>query len=232
MSSDSRRRRKRGNSEESGLRLNPISPATKAQNNALASFTNGSNLLMTGPAGTGKTLLAMYLGLREVEERRADKIVIVRSIVPTRDVGFLPGTIREKSMLYEAPYQDLSTLLYDKHDAYANLKGAFRLEFLTTSFVRGITIRNSVVFIDEAENMTMHELDSVLTRVGEDTRVIVCGDPRQSDLESRDQGGFEDFCRVLSGMQSFSTVEFGIEDVRRSAVVKEYLRARKKVLDW
>jgi predicted ribonuclease YlaK len=187
---------------------------------------------MTGPAGTGKTLLALYLGMREVENRTAERVVVVRSIVPTRDVGFLPGTIREKAALYETPYHDLIGLLYDKHDAYANLKGSSQMEFLTTSFVRGITLRDSVVVIDEAENLSYHELDSVLTRVGENTRVIVCGDPRQSDLKQLDQGGFEDFCRVLSQMESFSVVEFGMEDVRRSAVVREYLCARKKVLGY
>jgi phosphate starvation-inducible protein PhoH len=217
----------------SGLYLHPFRSQTELQESAFKAFADGQNLLMTGPAGVGKTIIAMYLALNEVAKRNASRIVIVRSIVPSRDIGFMPGGLRDKISLYETPYIDACSVLYGRGDAYECLKGARQLEFTTTSFARGTTIRDAIVFIDEGENMSFHECDTMITRLGEETRAIICGDGHQSDLlRQEERNGFHDFCGVLQRMKSFSAVEFTVEDVRRSPLVKEYLETRRSVLKW
>lgn len=217
---------------KTGLVLQHIRAQTTTQDAAFRAFLeDGNNLLMTGPAGVGKTIIAMYLGLNAVANRNFARMVIVRSVVPSRDIGFMPGGLRDKISLYEAPYIDAASLLYNRDDAYDCLKGSRQLEFTTTSFARGTTIRDAVVFVDEGENMSFHELDTMITRCGEDTRLIVCGDRNQSDLSREEERrGFVTFCDVLRSMESFSSVEFGVEDVRRSELVREYLETKRRVL--
>jgi phosphate starvation-inducible protein PhoH len=219
--------------KNNSLDLLSLRPQSKSQEAAFDAFNAGDNLLMIGPAGVGKTIIAMYLALREVIARRMSRLVIVRSALPSRDIGFMPGNLHEKTSLYEAPYADACSFLYGRDDAYYLLKNHHQVEFLTTSFVRGITVRDAVIFVDEASNMSYHENDSIITRAGEGTRIIICGDKNQSDLvKSEDRQGFTDVCRVLREMKSFKTVEFSIADVRRSELVREYLETRNKILKW
>jgi phosphate starvation-inducible protein PhoH len=185
-----------------------------------------------GMAGTGKTFIALYKAIESMMENTGvqNKIYIVRSVVPTRDMGFLPGNQKEKMKVYEAPYYAICTELFDRSDAYEILKQKNAVEFISTSFVRGITMNNCFVIVDEVNNMTFHELDSVITRIGKGCRVLFCGDFRQSDLtKDQERSGLKDFMRVIGKLNDFVHVDFLEQDIVRSKLVKEYIIARQKL---
>ena len=205
----------------SGLELAEIEPLTR---NQLIAFESSQNLVLHGCAGTGKTFISSYLAFDDMTKNMYEKLVIIRSAVPTRDIGFLPGTEKEKSSVYEEPYYDIAIDLFERGDAYQILKTKRLVHFMTTSYIRGITLRNAVVLIDECQNMTFHELDSIITRVGENCRVIFCGDFSQSDLK---QNGMKEFFEILASMNRFDFIEFGVEDIVRSGFVKEYIIAKE-----
>ena len=174
----------------SGLELAEIEPLTR---NQLRAFESDKNLVLHGCAGTGKTFISCYLAFDDMTKNQYEKLVIIRSAVPTRDIGFLPGTEKEKSSVYEEPYYDISIDLFGRGDAYQILKTKRLVHFMTTSYIRGITLRDAVILIDECQNMSFHELDSIITRVGENCRVIFCGDFSQSDLK---QNGMKEFFEI------------------------------------
>ena len=205
----------------SGLELAEIEPLTR---NQLVAFESDKNLVLHGWAGTGKTFISCYLAFDDMTKTQYEKLVIIRSAVPTRDIGFLPGTEKEKSSVYEEPYYDISIDLFERGDAYQILKTKRLVHFMTTSYIRGITLRDAVILIDECQNMTFHELDSIITRVGENCRVIFCGDFSQSDLK---QNGMKEFFEILASMNRFDFIEFGVEDIVRSGFVKEYIIAKE-----
>jgi phosphate starvation-inducible PhoH-like protein len=205
----------------SGLELAEIEPLTR---NQLIAFESSQNLVLHGCAGTGKTFISSYLAFDDMTKNMYEKLVIIRSAVPTRDIGFLPGTEKEKSSVYEEPYRDISIDLFSRGDAYQILKTKGLVHFMTTSYIRGITLRDAVILIDECQNMTFHELDSIITRVGENCRVIFCGDFKQSDLK---QNGMDEFLDILHSMKRFDFIEFGVEDIVRSGFVKDYIIARE-----
>lgn len=220
------------NEPKLGFKINEIQPLTENQQRAFEAFENGKNLLLHGMAGTGKTFISLYLGLSEVTSPigNYDKVVIVRSVVPTRDMGFLPGNHKEKAMVYEAPYSIIASELFNRGDAYQILKQKNYVEFISTSFIRGTTLNNCVVVVDEVSNMTLHELDSVITRMGKNCRVIFSGDFRQSDLtKEQERNGLKDFMRILNNMRSFDYVEFDENDIVRSGLVKEYIIAKDRL---
>ena len=205
----------------SGLELAEIEPLTR---NQLIAFESSQSLVLHGCAGTGKTFISCYLAFDDMTKNMYEKLVIIRSAVPTRDIGFLPGTEKEKSSVYEEPYRDISIDLFSRGDAYQILKTKGLVHFMTTSYIRGITLRDAVILIDECQNMTFHELDSIITRVGENCRVIFCGDFKQSDLK---QNGMDEFLDILHSMKRFDFIEFGVEDIVRSGFVKDYIIARE-----
>ena len=205
----------------SGLELAEIEPLTR---NQLRAFESDKNLVLHGCAGTGKTFISCYLAFDDMTKNQYEKLVIIRSAVTTRDIGFLPGTEKEKSSVYEEPYYDISIDLFERGDAYQILKTKRLVHFMTTSYIRGITLRDAVILIDECQNMTFHELDSIITRVGENCRVIFCGDFSQSDLK---QNGMKEFFEILASMNRFDFIEFGVEDIVRSGFVKEYIIAKE-----
>ena len=205
----------------SGLELAEIEPLTR---NQLRAFESDKNLVLHGCAGTGKTFISCYLAFDDMTKNQYEKLVIIRSAVPTRDIGFLPGTEKEKSSVYEEPYYDISIDLFERGDAYQILKTKRLVHFMTTSYIRGITLRDAVILIDECQNMSFHELDSIITRVGENCRVIFCGDFSQSDLK---QNGMREFFEILASMNRFDFIEFGVEDIVRSGFVKEYIIAKE-----
>lgn len=205
--------------------LSVFKPLTKNQGLAFKYF-NSHNLLLHGVAGTGKTFIAIYKALEQVLDpsSKYKKLVIVRSVVPTRDMGFLKGTDKEKIMVYEAPYIALCEELFGISTAYETLKAQGSIEFIPTSFIRGVTINNAIVVVDECENLNFHELDSVMTRPGENTKIIYSGDYRQSDFTSKfEKEGILSFMKILKAMRYFKFVEFQIEDIVRSDLVKEYI---------
>jgi len=220
------KKRNRGQQTQNmNLRLQEIEPLTK---NQLAAFESNNNLVMHGLAGTGKTFISSYLAYDDIEKGYADTLIIIRSAVPTRDIGFLPGSEKEKSAVYEEPYKDVATHLFDRGDAYEIMKQKNIVQFMTTSFIRGITLRNAVIIVDECQNMSFHELDSIITRVGENCRIMFCGDFRQSDLKRNE---LLSWLKVLERMEEFDFIEFGVDDIVRSEFVKKYIIAKMEVED-
>ena len=187
--------------------IKTVKPLTENQRHTFDAFREGKHLMLHGMAGTGKTFLSMYLALEDLMSGESDQemIYIVRSVVPTRDMGFLPGSQKEKMKVYEAPYQAICTELFGRGDAYDILKQKNAVEFMSTSFVRGITMNNCTVIVDEINNMTFHELDSVITRIGKNCRIIFCGDFRQSDLtKDQEKNGLKEFMKVVSKLSVVS----------------------------
>ena len=213
----------------------PIKPLTPNQELVYDSYKNGKNILLHGAAGTGKTFITLYLALKEVldETTPYDKIYIVRSLVPTREIGFLPGDHEDKSMLYQVPYKNMVRYMFSMPDdnsfemLYDNLKAQQTISFWSTSFIRGVTLDNAIVIVDEFSNLNFHELDSMITRIGEDSKIMLCGDVTQSDLtREHEKSGISDFIQILQSMQDFTCVEMGIDDIVRSGLVKAYLIAK------
>ena len=212
--------------------LLPIEPLTDNQRVMFEEYGKGQNIYAYGCAGTGKTFVALYLALRDVldEDTPYDKVYIVRSLVATREIGFLPGTHEDKASLYQIPYKNMVKYMFEMPDdnsfemLYENLKAQETVSFWSTSFLRGTTLDNAIVIIDECQNLNFHELDSIMTRCGQDTKIMFCGDARQSDLQkSNERTGIVDFQRILQDMDEFSLVEYNIEDIVRSGLVKSYL---------
>lgn len=215
--------------------ITTIDPRTENQAKVFDAFDEGDNLLLHGVAGTGKTFVSMYLALDDVfnGDDLKRSVTIIRSVVPTRDMGFLPGKETEKTAVYEQPYQAICKELTSRGDGYDVLKQRGVIKFTTTSYIRGLTLDNTIVVVDECQNMTFHELDSIITRVGENTRIIFCGDFRQTDLNKPyDQSGIKEFMSILRKMNGFSSVEFDYDDIVRSGLVKEYIMAKDEVNDF
>jgi phosphate starvation-inducible protein PhoH len=214
------------------LQLEDFYPMTENQKKAKRSYDKGNNLLLHGLAGTGKTYIAMHFALKEAlsSETPYEKVYVVRSTVPTRDQGFLPGKKEDKEAVYEAPYIKNASKMFHNKSAYSQLKQKGIVQFISTSYIRGETFDNCIMVVDEINNCTFHELDSVITRVGENCKIIFCGDFRQSDLiRENDRHGLRDFMKVLDNMPSFDYIEFDIDDIVRSGLVKEYLIAKYKL---
>ena len=209
-----------------------IQPMRPAQSVLFNAWRGGNHICAYGSAGTGKTFLSLYLALREVLNKQHSNIIIVRSAVPTRDVGFLPGTLEEKIAYYETPYHDIMCELLGKASTYQDMKDAGLITFMSTTCIRGITWDDAIIVIDEGENMTIHEIDSIMTRVGQNTRVMFNGDVKQTDLNGR-QGnicGIGDAIKVFDKMAAFETVQFFKEDIVRSDFVKEWITISEEVL--
>lgn len=203
--------------------LKEIEPLTKGQ---LKVFESEKNLMLHGCAGTGKTFISLYLALDDIEKNNYSRITIIRSVVPTREMGFLPGTEAEKSKVYEQPYIGIFQELFSRgDDPYGQLKQKGLVQFVTTSHVRGVTFQDSIIIVDECQNMTLHELDSIITRIGNNCRIIFCGDFFQSDLKA---SGINAFMNILKDMEEFDFIEFGISDIVRSNLVKSYLITKYK----
>ena len=205
---------------------------THNQKIAYDSWDDGDHLVLAGSAGTGKTFIGMYLALSDVLDKayEQDKLVIVRSVVPTREMGYLPGSIEEKVDAYTAPYRAIATELFNEKQAYAMLETQGAISFMSTSFIRGQTIDDAVILVDEMQNLTYHELDSIITRVGRNTRIIFSGDYYQSDLNKEtDKNGVLDFLNIMEVMNNFTTVEFGWADIVRSDFVRDYIMTKEMV---
>jgi predicted ribonuclease YlaK len=215
--------------------MRTIEPLTKNQEILFDLYKKEQNLVAYGCAGTGKTFITLYNALRDVLDEKTpyEKIYIVRSLVATREIGFLPGDHEDKSSLYQIPYKNMVKYMFEMPDEasfemlYGNLKTQGTIGFWSTSFIRGTTLDKAIIIVDEFANLNGHELDSIITRVGEDSKIMFCGDATQSDLvKTNERNGIIDFMKILRVMPSFDIIEFGIEDVVRSGIVKEYLLAK------
>ena len=215
--------------------LKTIEPLTENQEKIWEAYGKGQNLVLHGAAGTGKTFISLYLALKQCLDpsSKYEKVYMVRSLVPTREIGFLPGDHEDKSNLYQIPYKNMVKYMFqmpsdaDFEMLYGNLKSQESIKFWSTSFLRGTTLDNAIVIVDEFQNLNFHELDSIITRVGENTKICFCGDSRQSDLQKdREKNGIIDFLSILRKMESFDIIEFGVNDIVRSGLVKEYIIAK------
>jgi len=215
-----------------------IDPLTENQERLFGSYDDGKNMVAYGAAGTGKTFITLYNALKDVLDERSlyDKIYIVRSLVATREIGFLPGDHEDKSSLYQIPYKNMVKYMFqmpsdaDFEMLYGNLKNQGTISFWSTSFIRGTTLDNAIIIVDEFQNLNFHELDSIITRVGENTKIMFCGDATQSDLiKTNEKNGIIDFMKILRNMPSFDVIEFGIEDIVRSGLCKEYIIAKTEL---
>ena len=213
-----------------------IDPLTDNQKRFFDSYAEEKHLIAYGCAGTGKTFIALYNALQDVlnDNTPYERIYLVRSLVSTREIGFLPGTYEDKSDIYQIPYKNMVKYMFqmptdaDFEMLYANLKAQETIKFWSTSFLRGTTLDNAIVIVDEFQNLNFHELVSIITRVGENTRICFCGDATQSDLQkTNERNGIIDFMRILRAMPSFDIIEFGLDDIVRSGLCKEYLVAKK-----
>jgi len=213
-----------------GLSLLTIQPRTENQKLAFDDWYDGYHLMLHGSAGTGKSFISLYLALSHKEDlAQYHKVYIVRSAVPTRDIGYLPGKESEKIAMYEQPYISICSELYNRGDAYNILKHNKEIEFISTSFIRGNTIDNAIVIVDEVNNMSFHELDTIITRVGDNCRIIFSGDFKQSDLRNkREKQGLKQFMGILNNMSQFSHIEFNEDDIARSQLVKDYIVERER----
>ena len=215
--------------------MRDIDPLTENQENLFRCYKNNQNLVAYGAAGTGKTFITLYNALADVLDPQTpyEKIYIVRSLVATREIGFLPGDHEDKSSLYQIPYKNMVKYMFElETDAdfemlYGNLKTQGTISFWSTSFLRGTTLDNAVIIVDEFQNLNYHELDSIITRSGENTKICFCGDASQSDLtKTNERNGIMDFTKILRIMPSFDFIEFGMEDIVRSGLCKEYIMAK------
>ena len=212
-----------------------IEPITDNQRILFESYKANKHLIAYGAAGTGKTFVTLYNALKDVldESSSYERIYIVRSLVATREIGFLPGDYEDKSDIYQVPYKHMVKYMFqmssdaDFEMLYGNLKSQDTIKFWSTSFLRGTTLDNAIVIVDEFQNLNFHELDSIITRVGENSKIMFCGDASQTDLQkTNDRNGIVDFMNILRKMPSFDIIEFGINDIVRSGLVKEYIVAK------
>ena len=218
--------------------LRDIDPLTDNQKILFDAYAENKNIVAYGCAGTGKTFITLYNAIKDVLSPTTpyEKIYIVRSLVATREIGFLPGDHEDKSTLYQIPYKHIVKYMFElSTDAdfemlYGNLKTQGTIDFWSTSFIRGTTFDNAIIIVDEFQNLNFHELDSIMTRVGQDSKIMFCGDATQSDLtKTNERNGIMDFMRVIRLMPSLDIIEFGVEDIVRSGLVKEYLFAKMEV---
>ena len=212
-----------------------IEPITDNQKRLFESYKEGKHIVAYGTAGTGKTFITLYNALKQVLDDTTpyERIYLVRSLVSTREIGFLPGDHEDKADIYQIPYKNMVKYMFqipsdaDFEMLYGNLKAQESIKFWSTSFIRGTTLDNAIVIVDEFQNLNFHELDSIITRIGENSKIMFCGDASQTDLiKTNDRNGIVDFMNILRKMNSFDIIEFGIDDIVRSGLVKEYIIAK------
>ena len=218
--------------------MRDIEPLTDNQKSLFEAYAKDQNLVAYGVAGTGKTFITLYNALRDVLDPSTpyEKVYIVRSLVATREIGFLPGDHDDKSCLYQIPYKHMVKYMFempseaDFNMLYGNLKAQDTIDFWSTSFIRGTTFDKTIVIVDEFQNLNYHELDSIMTRVGAQSKIMFCGDATQSDLiKQNERNGIVDFMQILRIMSSVDVIEFGVEDIVRSGLVKEYILAKLEI---
>ena len=226
------------NQEINHNNLVAIKHITDNQKIIFDTWKKGQNQFLFGAAGTGKTFVSLYLALKDVMDLKKpySKVVLVRSLIPTREIGFLPGDEEDKAALYQVPYQNMVQFMFEMpneqsfYNLYDRLKGQGTLYFLSTTFLRGLTFDNAIIIVDECQNLNFHELDTIITRVGQDSRIIFCGDFDQTDLiKQNEKNGLHDFLRILEEMEEFNCLEFTIGDIVRSGFVRSYLINKLKL---
>ena len=224
-----------GKLRERVFKVNPeIAALTSGQSAAWEAWQEEYNLILHGSAGTGKSFLGMYFAFCDLLDKNSPrkKVYVIRSTVSTRDQGFQPGNKNEKEAVYETPYPSICNQIFGRGDAYTILKQKNMVEFTSTSFLRSVTLDDAYIVVDEAQNMTFHELDTVMTRAGDNTRFIFCGDTKQDDLVTQrksERSGFSDLIKIVDQMEEFDIIRFYPEDIVRSGLVKSYIMKKEQL---
>ena len=215
--------------------LNTFDALTQNQQKFFDSYKRGDYFIaLHGVAGTGKTFIAVYKALEEVLDKSNPfkKIILVRSAVQSREIGHLPGDVTEKMEIFQQPYRQICETLFSRKDAYQRLEEQGYIEFISTSFIRGMSFDDAIIIVDEMQNMNFEEIDTVMTRVGYRSKIIWCGDYRQTDLrKNNDKSGLLKFFDIAHHMPSFTRVEFTVDDIVRSSLVKDYILAKLRYED-
>jgi len=226
------------NKEINASSLVAVKHITDNQKIVFDTWKKGKCQFLFGAAGTGKTFISLYLALKDVMDLKKpfNKVVLVRSLIPTREIGFLPGDEEDKAALYQVPYMNMVQFMFQMpneqqfNTLYDRLKGQGSLYFLSTSFLRGLTFDNTIIIVDECQNLNFHELDTIITRVGQDSKIVFCGDFDQTDLvKQNERNGLHDFLRILEEMEEFNCLEFTIGDIVRSGFVRSYIINKMKL---
>ena len=215
------------------LELVSFDPLTDAQDAFFKNYEAGKSQVLAGSAGTGKTFMSLYKAFEEILNTKLNyrRIVIVRSAVATRDVGHLPGTLEEKQAIYEIPYIGICNELFNRGDAYGLMKKNGIIDFMLTSYVRGITLDETIVIVDEFQNLTAHEADSIITRLGKGSKIIYCGDTCQTDFTRNGEKDIKGFIDIVSAMPKwFDINKFTTDDIVRSGIVKDYIKTKERLL--
>jgi phosphate starvation-inducible PhoH-like protein len=218
------------------LRLKKIEPLTDNQEKVFDDYDDGKNLLLLGVPGSGKSFISLFLAFEEIYSGKSsyNKVIVIRSAQSSKNIGFLPGTAQQKMERFETPYISICNDLFERGDAYSILKQKNTLEFESTSFLRGTTLNDAIIILDECQNLSYQEIKTVLTRVGDNARIIICGDIKQDDLTSvrySEESGLVKILPVLTKINSISKTEFGVEDILRSGFVKEFIIAELNTFD-
>ena len=212
--------------------LQDVEPLNGKQHEFFANYAGGKSQVLAGSAGTGKTFMSLFKAFEEILKAKVNyrRIVIIRSAVATRDIGHLPGTLDEKQAIYEIPYVGICNELFGRGDAYALMKKNGIIDFMLTSYVRGITLDETIVIVDEFQNLTAHEADSIVTRLGKGSKIIFCGDTCQTDFTRNNEKDIDKFLDVVNKMpQWFDINEFESGDIVRSGIVKEYIKTKERM---
>ena len=211
---------------KNNLELPKVQPKTDNQEKFFDLYSEYAHHFLLGPAGTGKTFLALYKALESLTENQAHSITIFRSSVASRNEGFLPGSSVEKMAVFETPYIANVNKIFGRDDAYGILTKIGTINFESSAYQRGNTLDNQIVIIDESQNLTGHELDTLVTRIGTNSRLIICGDLNQQDLTKHGEKNVYKAFQVLQSLPSVATTEFDLNDIVRSGIVREYLIAK------
>lgn len=213
-----------------------IVPLTDRQDDAFRSWYQraDSHLALLGSAGVGKTLLACYLGINEVLNPKTPQkqLIIVRAANATKEIGFLPGTKEEKEEIFQLPYFDVFRFLFNRAATYRDMCDAGVIKFTTTSHIRGLTFENAIVIFDEIQSASRHDIDSLATRLGDDSRLIMIGDGYQNDLHSKrgtEVSGFDYAVGMMHKIDDFDVIQFTHDDIVRSGFVKKWIIESERI---
>lgn len=202
-------------------------PLTEKQKDSIYAFSSGKHLALLGSAGTGKTFLGIYLAssLMVDPDSQTDKIIVLRTAVQARDQGFVKGDPAEKMDPYSVPYKQAFTKIFGRANSFYDLIKAKKLVFDSTSFLRSVTFDNAVVIFDEAQNAEFREINTVITRLGQNSRLILIGDSLQDDLSKNEESGLPKFSKIVTQHlpTDFHITTFTSEDIVRSDLVKRWV---------